>query len=72
MYNITFYGFKVASGPESPGDFLKKLNRHDFEPGELLQTLQALRVNLTGKPLRYSKVQYKLYTLFKLLILLSS
>ena len=24
-----------------------------FEPGELLQTLQALRVNLTGKPLRY-------------------
>ena len=49
------YHLKVASGPESPGDFLKKLNRHDFEPGELLQTLQALRVNLTGKPLRYLK-----------------
>lgn len=44
---------KVASGPESPGDFLKKLNSRDFEPGELLETLQALRVNLTGKPLSW-------------------
>ena len=43
---------QVASGPESPTDFLKKLSRSMFEPGELLQILQALRVNLTGKPLR--------------------
>jgi len=46
---------KVASGPESPNDFLRKLGRNEFEPGELIQILQALRVNLTGKPLSWIK-----------------
>ena len=44
--------FQVSSGPETPQDFLDQLSRSDLDTGDLLQLLQSLRVNLTGRPIR--------------------
>jgi len=46
---------KSTSGPESPQDFLEHLSKTDVEPDMLLQLLQSLRVNLTGRPISWTQ-----------------
>lgn len=58
---IISYYYQVSSGPESPGDYKSQLTKNDFDHGELLQLLQSLRVNLTGRPIRYVIYAYNIH-----------